>query len=65
MARITIALTPEEKAALVCYAKQQRRDPRNQAALEIQQILERAGFLAPSTAPAMESFDKPGLQVQA
>lgn len=65
MARITITLTPEEKTALASYAKQHRRDPRDQAALELQQVLERAGYLAPSTAPAIETFAKPGLPVQA
>ena len=48
MARITITLTPEEKTALASYARQQRRDPRDQAALELQQILERAGLLTPA-----------------
>ncbi|MFZ2488961.1 MAG: hypothetical protein WAZ19_12685 [Anaerolineae bacterium] len=47
MARLTITLTPEEKAALTSYAREQRRDPRDQAAIELQQVLKRAGFLLP------------------
>lgn len=45
MARLTITLTPEEKAALACYAREQRRDPRDQAAIELQRVLERSGYL--------------------
>lgn len=45
MARLTITLTPEEKAALASYARQHRRDPRDQAAIELQQLLKRAGYL--------------------
>ena len=45
MARLTITLTPNEKAALTCYAREKRRDPRDQAAIEIQKILEQAGYL--------------------
>lgn len=48
MARITLTLTPEEKAALIARAKHERRDPRYQAALEIRQALERAGYLQPA-----------------
>ncbi len=48
MARITLTLTPEEKAALIALAKQERRDPRYQAAIEIRQGLERAGYLQPA-----------------
>lgn len=48
MTRITLTLTPEEKAALIALAKQERRDPRYQAAIEIRQALERAGYLRPA-----------------
>lgn len=41
-------LTPEEKEALICYARQQRRDPRDQAAIELQKILEQSGYLSQS-----------------
>lgn len=62
MARLTITLTPNEKAALTCYAREKRRDPRDQAAIEIQKILERAGYLSiDGRAPAglgLETCDK-------
>lgn len=45
MARITITLTLEEKAALASYARLHRRDPRDQAAIELQQVLTLAGYL--------------------
>lgn len=47
--RITVSLTPEEQAALVAKARQERRNPRDQAAIEIRQALERAGYLRPVT----------------
>ena len=65
MPRVTLSITEEEREALVSLARKERRDPRAQAAIEIRHALERAGYLAPSTAPAMESFDKLGLQVRA
>lgn len=46
MARITITLTPDEKAALASYASAQRRDPRDQAAIELQRVLKAAGYLS-------------------
>lgn len=48
MARLTITLTLQEKAALASYASEQRRDPRDQAAIELQRILEQAGYLQPA-----------------
>ncbi len=48
MTRITLTLTPEEKAALIVLANQERRDPRYQAAIEIRRALERAGLLHPA-----------------
>lgn len=64
-ARITVRLTDEEWEALVNGAKSERRDPRDQAGLFVREGLERAGYLAPSTAPAIESFGKLGHPVQA
>lgn len=65
MPRITLSVTEEELEALVSLARKERRDPRAQAAIELRHSLERGGFLAPSTAPAIESFAMPGLHVQA
>lgn len=49
MARITVTITPEEKAALITYArKEMRRDPRDQAAIILRQHLEQAGYLPPA-----------------
>lgn len=45
MARLTITLTMDEKTALESYAFEHRRDPRDQAAIELQQILKLAGYL--------------------
>ena len=56
MTRITLTLTAEERAALLALARQERRDPRFQAAIEIRQALERAGYLQPrdpGCAPAL------------
>lgn len=65
MPRVTLSITEEEREALVSLARKERRDPRAQAAIEIRNALERAGYLAPSTAPAIESFGKLGHPVQA
>lgn len=46
--RVTVNLTLEEQAALVAKARQERRNPREQAAIEIRQALERAGYLRPA-----------------
>ena len=43
--RINVPLKRVEKAALTRLAEQEKRDPRQQAALLIRQGLERAGFL--------------------
>lgn len=48
MPRITIVLSTEEKDALIAFAMKQRRDPREQAALIIQQELEKQGFIKPT-----------------
>lgn len=43
--RISVDLTVDEQEALVTKARQERRNPRDQAAIEIRQGLERAGYL--------------------
>lgn len=48
--RIMIPLDAEERFALVELAKQERRDPRNQAAVMIRRELERQGLLPPEPA---------------
>ena len=48
MPRITIVLSTEEKDALIAFALKQRRDPREQAALIIQQALEKQGLIKPT-----------------
>lgn len=48
MIRVSVPLTVEERDALIALAKQERRDPRYQAAIVICQALERAGYLQPA-----------------
>ena len=45
MVRITVNLYPNEREALIALARQERRDPRQQAALCIRRDLERHGLL--------------------
>jgi hypothetical protein len=45
MARVTITLRQDERQALIDLAQQERRDPRQQAAIIIQRELERMGYL--------------------
>ena len=45
MRGVNVTLRPDEKSALVVLAQQERRDPRDQAALIIRQELERRGLL--------------------
>ena len=45
MARVTLILNDDEKAALLKLAREQRRDPRAQAALCIRRKLEELGHL--------------------
>ena len=47
--RLSVPLTNEEREALTAKAQQERRDPRDQAALEIRHALEVAGFLLPTS----------------
>ena len=47
MDRITLAVQPEVKAALLALALAEERDPRRQAALILRQELERLGLLQP------------------
>lgn len=46
MARVTITLEQDERSALVALANQERRDPRQQAALILRRELERLGLLS-------------------
>lgn len=48
MARVTIILQQDEREALRVLAEQERRDPRQQAALCIRRELERRGLLPPA-----------------
>jgi hypothetical protein len=54
MARVTITLQPDEKAALSRLAESKRRDPRDQAALLVRQGLEQSGVLSSADAPAQD-----------
>lgn len=47
MERFTIRLQTDEKDAIWRLAQEERRDPRDQAALIIRQELERRGLLLP------------------
>ncbi len=43
--RVTVNLTDDERQALTALARDERRDPRAQAAIELRRALERAGYL--------------------
>lgn len=45
MTRVTVTLKLHEREALVALARQERRDPRDQAALIVVRELERTGLL--------------------
>lgn len=45
MRRMTVSLRQEEREALLALAEQERRDPRQQAAVLIRQELERYGLI--------------------
>lgn len=47
MLRINVSLKTEEKAALLQLAKQERRDPRDQAAIILRWALQELGYLQP------------------
>lgn len=49
MVRMSVPLTIEEREALISLALKERRDPRDQAAVAIREVLERAGYLRPMT----------------
>jgi len=53
--RFTVNLWPEERAALRELALQERRDPRDQAAIIIREVLTRRGLLAEGDAPAQSA----------
>ena len=59
MIRFTVNLLQDERQALILLAQEERRDPRDQAALIIRQDLERRGLLQCGDADA----DRPGLGV--
>lgn len=46
MPRLTVTVTEDERAALVLRARDERRDPRAQAAIELRRALERSGYLS-------------------
>lgn len=48
MVRMSVPLTIEEREALISLALKERRDPRDQAAVAIREVLERAGYLRPA-----------------
>lgn len=45
MPRVMLTVSEEERQALVLRARDERRDPRAQAAIELRRALERAGYL--------------------
>lgn len=51
MSRLNVYIQQDERAALLQLAQNERRDPRDQAALLIRQRLEQLGLLPP-TPPA-------------
>ncbi|MEI7469524.1 MAG: hypothetical protein WCL57_15035 [Chloroflexota bacterium] len=59
MARIIIYLQSNESSALLALSTQERRDPRQQAALLIRQRLEQLGLIQPPTPPAPALEAKP------
>jgi hypothetical protein len=59
MARIIIYLQSNESSALLALSTQERRDPRDQAALLIRQRLEQLGLLPKPTPPAPALEVKP------
>ena len=52
MARVTITLEDTEKEALITLAMEERRDPREQAALMLSKELQRLGLLSSSSGQA-------------
>jgi len=49
MRGVYIPLTKEEREALAMLGQIERRDPRDQAALMLRQVLERQGLLQPTS----------------
>ena len=58
MTQFSVRLFREEREALVALAQEERRDPRDQAALIIRQELERRGML-PQQGQGQEVRDAP------
>lgn len=52
--RMTVSLWPEERAALRELAMQERRDPRDQAAVIIREVLTRRGLLKDASGPGKQ-----------
>ncbi len=52
MPRVTLSITEDERQALVLRARDERRDPRAQAAIELRRALEWAGYLDQPTIKA-------------
>ncbi len=52
--RMTVSLWPEERAALRELAMQERRDPRDQAAVIIREVLTRRGLLMEVSNPGKQ-----------
>lgn len=61
MSRITVTLTPNEKAGLISLAEKELRDPRFQATLIIRQELVRCGLLSEEQSIEHLSIRKPEL----
>lgn len=53
MAKVFLTLTDDERQALINLAQQEKRYPRDQAALLLRRALEDAGYLVPWTASAI------------
>lgn len=51
MTKITIPLELDEEKALGEFARQEKRDPRQQAAMLLRIALEQSGYLQPIKAP--------------
>jgi hypothetical protein len=58
MNRLNVYIQQAERAALLQLAQNERRDPRDQAALLIRQRLEQLGLLPAPNPPAKENRDE-------
>ncbi len=62
MSKVTIKLSESERAALIQLAQQERRDPRDQAALILSQELDRLGLLAAEAQPGKAAQPAEGVR---